>query len=155
MNEALDGRDPQNIVQPVVSVEEIVSLRQAVRKGVYVSPAAIQYIVSLVRASRPGLPEHAAIVKADKDFDGLIEVGSSVRGQLALRGMARVLAAMNGRSYVLPEDIQEVIAPVLRHRVALKFEALSAGHTSEKAIAAILKNVPFSKDANKYTQGAK
>jgi MoxR-like ATPase len=95
------------------------------------------------------------VAKKEADFGDLIEVGSSVRGQLALRGMARVLAAMAGRNYVLPEDIQEVIAPVLRHRIALNFEALHAGHTSEKAIAAILKHVPFSGDTSKYTQDGK
>jgi MoxR-like ATPase len=155
MNEALDMRDPQSIINPVVSVSEIVEMRQAIRKGVYVSKAAAQYIVSLIRATRPGLAEHTQVAGKDPEFGKLIEIGSSVRGQLALRGMARVLAAIAGRSYVTPEDIQEVILPVLRHRVALNFESLSAGHNSEKAIAAILKHVPFSKDTSKYIQDVK
>jgi MoxR-like ATPase len=155
MNEALDMRDPQSVIQPVVGVSEIVEMRQAIRKGVYVSPAAAQYIVALIRASRPGLVEHTQVAKADPAFGKLIEIGSSVRGQLALRGMARVLAAMAGRSYVTPQDIQEVALPVLRHRVALNFESLSSGQTSEVAVAAILKHVPFSKDESKYTQGVK
>jgi MoxR-like ATPase len=155
MNEALDMRDPQSVVQKVISIKELVEMRQAIKKGVYVSPAAMQYIVALIRASRPGLVEHAAVAKADKAFGEMIEVGSSVRGELALRGMARVLAAMAGRSYVLPEDIREVVLPVLRHRVALKFEATAAGHTSELAVEAILKHVPFSKETSKYTQDAK
>jgi MoxR-like ATPase len=155
MNEALDSRDPQSIITPVVSIAEIVAVRQAIRKGVYVSPAAAQYIVSLIRATRPGLPEHTQVAKKDADFGTLIEIGSSVRGQLALRGIARVLAAMAGRSYVTPQDIQEVLLPVLRHRVALNFESIAANHTSEKAISAILTHVPFSQDPSKYTQDAK
>jgi len=155
MNEALDMRDPQSVVQKVISIKELAEMRQVIKKGVYVSPAAMQYIVALIRASRPGLDEHTAVAKVDKTFGEMIEVGSSVRGQLALRGMARVLAAMAGRSYVLPEDIREVVLPVLRHRIALKFESIAAGHTSELAVEAILKHVPFSKDASKYTQDAK
>ncbi|MBS1996303.1 MAG: MoxR family ATPase [Cyanobacteria bacterium SZAS LIN-2] len=150
MNEALDMRDPQSVVEKVINIKELAEMRQAIKKGVYVSPAAVQYIVALIRATRPGLAEHTRVATADKEFGKLIEVGSSVRGELALRGMARVLAAMAGRSYVLPEDIQEVVEPVLRHRIALNFESIAAGHSSDLAIAAILKHTPFSKDTSKY-----
>ncbi|MDZ4838316.1 MAG: MoxR family ATPase [Candidatus Melainabacteria bacterium] len=149
-NEALDERDPQNVVQPVVSVKQIVELRQAIKKGVFVSPAAKQYIVALVRATRPDLAEHADVAKQDGGFKDMIEVGSSVRGQLALRGFARVLAAVKGRAYVLPEDVQEVALPVLRHRVALKFEAAADGKTSDQAVASIVKHVKFSKADDQY-----
>lgn len=54
------------------------------------------------------------------------------------------------RSYVLPEDIREVVLPVMRHRVFLKFEATAAGHTSETAVQAILRHVPFSKETSLY-----
>ncbi len=155
MTEALDMRDPQSVISPVVSIAEIIEMRQAIRKGIFVSPAAAKYIVALIRATRPGLEEHTAVASKDAEFGKLIEIGSSVRGQLALRGMARVLAAMAGRGYVLPEDIQEVLLPVLRHRIALTFEATAAEHTSEKAIKAILANVRFSKDTSKYTQDVK
>lgn len=153
-NEFLDERDPQNAVKPVISTAQIVDLRQAIKKGVFVSPAAKQYIVALVRATRPSLSEHAAVAKKDSKFGSLIEVGSSVRGQLALRGFARVLAAVKGRSYVLPEDIQEVALPILRHRVALKFEAVADGITSDAAVTSILKHVEFSNSEDKYIRPA-
>jgi len=150
-NEALDERDPQNVVKEVVSIEQLIEMRQMIKKNVFVSPAAKQYIVGLVRATRPGLEEHDAVAKADPAFGKLLEVGGSVRGQLALRGLARVLAAIKGRSYVLPEDIQEVAMPVLRHRVAMKFEATAEGITSDKAVDSIVKHVPFTKGEDKYT----
>lgn len=155
MNETLDMRDLQSVVEKVISISELVEMRQAVKNNVYVSPAAIQYMVALIRASRPGLTEHTAVAEADKAFGELISVGSSVRGTLALRGMASGLAAMAGRSYVLPEDIREVVLPVMRHRVVLKLEATAAGHTSEMAVEAILKHVPFSKETSLYIQDAK
>lgn len=150
-NEALDGRDPQNVVRPVVSTEEIVAMREQIKKGIYVSDAALQYIVALVRATRPGLAEHSAVVSRDSEFKKLLQVGGSVRGEQALRGMARVLAAMKGRMYVLPEDIQEIALPVLRHRTALSFEASTEGKTTDMAITTILKHVPFHKDNGQYT----
>jgi len=155
MTEALDMRDPQSIVQQVASIQELAEMRQAIKKNVYVSPAAMQYIVALIRSTRPGLAEHTRVAKANTEFGKLIEIGSSVRGELALRGMARVLAAMAGRSYVLPEDIQEVVEPVLRHRIALNFESIASGKTSEVAIKAIVEHTPFSKDTDKYVQNAK
>lgn len=153
-NEALDGRDPQNVVSPVISVKEVVELREIIKKGVFVSPAAMQYIVALVRATRPGLEEHSAIAKGDAKFAKHIEVGSSVRGQLALRGMARVLAAIKGRAFVTPEDIQEVVVPVLRHRIALTFEATTEGTKSDSVADTIVKNVKFSKDNDQYAPKA-
>ncbi len=153
-NEALDSRDPQDVVKQVISIEEVIELRQLIKKGVYVSPAAMQYIVALVRATRPGLEEHAAIVKADSKFNNLIEVGSSVRGQLSIRGLARVLAAIKGRAFVTPEDIQEVVLPTLRHRVALTFEATANGTKSDSVIEKIVENVKFSKDTDQYAPKA-
>jgi MoxR-like ATPase len=153
-NEALDERDPQNVVTPVLSIEEVVAMRQLIKKGVFVSPAAKQYIVALVRATRPGLDEHTQIAKADPKFAKLIEVGSSVRGQLALRGLSRVLAAAKGRAYVTPEDVQEVALPVLRHRVALSFEASTGGTRPDEVVNTIVKHVKFSKDTDKYAPKA-
>jgi MoxR-like ATPase len=153
--EALDQRDPQSVIKAVVSTEEIVNIRESIKKEIFVSPAARKYIVALVRATRPGLDEHTAVMAKDQRFGNLIEVGSSVRGQLALRGFARVLAALKGRSYVFPEDVQEVALPVLRHRTALSFEAGAEGHTSDEAIGFIVEHVPFHKDLKQYTPEAK
>jgi MoxR-like ATPase len=153
-NEALDSRDPQDVVKQVISIEEVIELRQLIKKGVYVSPAAMQYIVALVRATRPELEEHAAIVKANPKFNNLIEVGSSVRGQLSIRGLARVLAAIKGRAFVTPEDIQEVVLPTLRHRVALTFEATANGTKSDSVVETIIENVKFSKDNDQYAPKA-
>jgi len=153
-NEALDERDPQHVVRAVVSTREIVEMRQAIKHGVFVAPAAKQYIVALVRATRPGLDEHKAVAMQNTGFGKLIEVGCSVRAQQSLRGLARVLAAIKGRAYVLPEDIQEVVLPVLRHRIAMTFEATAQGITSETAVEAIVRHVKFSKSEKDFTAAA-
>ena len=67
-NEALDQRDPQNVVLPVVSVQELVAMREQIKRGVFVSKAARQYIVALVRATRPGLAEHQAVCRQRSEF---------------------------------------------------------------------------------------
>lgn len=152
--EALDRRDPQSVVKEVIGVEDIVAIRDGLKKEVFVSDAAIEYIVALIRATRPGLDEHQLVVgKAGSTphFADQIEVGSSVRGQLALRGMARVYAALAGRAYVTPDDIQEVALPVMRHRVAQTFEAAADDHTSDEAVKTILEHTPFSTKKDQYT----
>jgi MoxR-like ATPase len=196
---ALDRRDPQSVITKVKGVDAatIVTMREAIKSDVFVSPPAVQYIVALVRATRPGLAEHQAVcakstelsamvsassaakvvkrgwikrlfgigsdAKVDEriamlaadGFASSIEVGGSVRGQMALRGFARVFAAMEGRSYVMPEDIQKALLPALRHRTAMTFEATSEGYTSDQALTIIQEHVPFHKEEKDWRPGAK
>lgn len=151
---ALDGRDPQNVITPVIDIGEVITLREAIKNEIYVSDAAINYLVALVRATRPGFEEHALVAKIDSKFAKQIEIGASVRAQSAIKGFARVLAAVKGRSYILPEDIQEVAIPVLRHRIAQTFEATAEGFTTDEAAQAILKYTPFSLGEKNYTPPA-
>lgn len=151
---ALDGRDPQNVVDPVVSIHQIVALREAIKNDVFVSDAAIEYLVALVRATRPNGEEHTLVAKNSQKFAKQIEIGASVRAQTSIKGFARVLAAVKGRSYVMPEDIQEVTVPVLRHRIAQTFEATSEGWTTDEAAKTILEFTPFAKAEDKYTPAA-
>ena len=94
---------PLDGLTPVVSVEEIVELRQAGAE-VYVDELIERWIVRLVRATRT-LEE--------------IEVGASVRGSLALLKTARAWALLHGRLYVLPADVERLFIPVLAHRLVL------------------------------------
>ncbi len=149
MTEALRSRDPQNVIEPVVSTQELVAMREAIKK-VYTSEAALRYIVSLTRATRPGDDSHKAVATKDKNFGKLIQTGASVRAEFAMTSLAQVLAALKGRSYILPEDIQEVVPPVLRHRIIMKFEAVTDGITSDVAVESILKNVTPHQDLNVY-----
>ena len=71
-----------------------------------------------------------------------IQVGSSMRGALALTRCARVWAASNNRGYVVPDDVKQLAVAVLAHRITLTAEATFAGSTPELMIEQILENVP-------------
>src|SRR2546421_12767558 len=95
---------PLRLLRPVVDVEDIQALRQAVAE-VFVHEAVARWIVELVRATR----------QLDE-----IAVGASVRGSLALERAARAWALLDHRSYVVPEDIELLFAPVLLHRIVFR-----------------------------------
>jgi MoxR-like ATPase len=92
---------PLEDLGPVVTVQEVNELRAAAQH-VYVDDVLHRWVVELVRATRG----HEAAV-----------IGSSVRGSLALERAARAWALVDGRSYVVPEDIERLFVPVLAHRV--------------------------------------
>ncbi|GIU94888.1 MAG: ATPase [Gaiellaceae bacterium] len=92
---------PLDDLRPVVTIEEIVELRSAAQH-VYVDDVLHRWVVELVRATRG----HAGVV-----------IGSSVRGSLALERAARAWALVEGRAFVVPEDIETLFVPVLAHRV--------------------------------------
>ena len=71
-----------------------------------------------------------------------IQVGSSMRGALALTRCARVWAASDNRGYVVPDDVKNLAVPVLAHRITLTAEATFAGNTPEQMIGQILEDVP-------------
>jgi MoxR-like ATPase len=92
---------PLEGLRPVVTLEDVQELRAAAQY-VYVDDVLHRWIVELVRATR----EHEAVV-----------IGSSVRGSLALERSARAWALLDGRSYVIPEDVELLFVPVLVHRI--------------------------------------
>jgi MoxR-like ATPase len=94
---------PLEGLAPVVSAAELADLRVAC-EDVYVDALLDRWIVQLVRATR-------ALVE--------VEVGASVRGSLALIKVARAWALLHGRSYVMPEDVDQLFLAVLGHRIVL------------------------------------
>jgi MoxR-like ATPase len=92
---------PLGELQPVVSIDEVNAVRDAAQH-VYVDDVLHRWVVELVRATR--------------DSDQVV-IGSSVRGSLALERAARAWALVDGRSFVMPEDIERLFVPVLAHRV--------------------------------------
>jgi MoxR-like ATPase len=92
---------PLEALSPVVSLADVEELRVAAQ-FVYLDSVLHRWIVELVRSTR----EQESVV-----------IGSSVRGSLALERAARAWALLQGRSYVLPEDIERLFVPVLVHRV--------------------------------------
>ncbi|CAN5292937.1 MoxR family ATPase [soil metagenome] len=113
-------------------------LAEAQRKAqaVYVDPSLIQYAVKIVSATRR--PELYGL----KDHGRYISYGASPRATINLVEGARALAFLRNREYALAEDIVDLVPDVLRHRLALTYEALSDGQTVDSLIMKILQAVP-------------
>src|SRR5262249_8251669 len=103
VDEQLTGH-PLARLQAVVSIEDVALLRNSIQH-VYVHEAVSRWLVDLVRATR-------AL--------GLVVIGSSVRGTLALSRAARAWALLDGRAYVLPEDVERLFVPVVVHRMIFR-----------------------------------
>ena len=101
----------------------------------FVDEKARDYIVSLVQATRD--PAAAGI----PSLDGLIEHGASPRASISLMKAAKAHAFLQGRSYVTPHDVKTLAPAVLRHRMAVSYEAEAEGKTTDDVIATILDTV--------------
>ena len=116
----LDGLDT------VTGPDDLLRLQHAVRE-VHVSPAVEDYIVAIVRATRAH-PE--------------VELGASPRGSLGLYRTAQALAAIRGRSHVLPDDVKELVPCVLPHRLITTAQARLRERGAREIAQEILKAVP-------------
>ncbi len=115
--------DPLACLEAVCSKEDILAAQKLVRQ-ITVSDAVNRYIIDLAHATR----QH------DK-----LRLGLSPRGALALMHAAQAMAAVNGRDYVLPDDVKQVAADVMSHRVLIKGHQIgSAGKTAPAIVADIL-----------------
>ncbi len=122
-------------VNPVVSLEEIMEARKLVDQ-IYMSDAVRDYIVKIVFATRK--PEGARLEK----LKGLIRYGASPRATIALALAARAWAFLEGRAFVVPDDIKTIGPDVLRHRVLLSYEAEAEEIDSEQIVAKVFDAVP-------------
>jgi MoxR-like ATPase len=122
-------------VSPVATTDELAHLQHECRR-VYVDPSLVQYAVRLVSATRT--PEKHGL----KDLRKYITFGASPRGTINLTEGARAMAMLRGRTYVLPEDMTDIVADVLRHRIVLSYEALSEGLTPDALVGKIMAKVP-------------
>ncbi len=122
-------------VQQRVTQNEIFAARQAAL-DVHASPALERYVTELVLATRDA-------GSYDPELASWIEWGASPRGTIALDRCARVRAWLHGRDYVLPDDVHDVIHPVLRHRILLSYEAEASGVRPDDAITRIVERVPL------------
>jgi MoxR-like ATPase len=112
-------------VRPVWTAEDVARAQAAVRR-IHVEPPLLRYAAQLVAATR----EHRALYLA-----------ASPRASLALVAGAKALAAMNGRDFATPEDIRDVTAPVLRHRIMLTAEREMEGHRPDSVIRRIVEGI--------------
>ncbi len=119
---------------PVATMAQLAALQQECRK-VYVDPSLVQYAVRLVAATRN--PTHYDL----KSLARMMTCGASPRATIGLTEGARALALLRGRSYALPEDMSDLVHDVLRHRIALSYEALSEGLTADALISQIMAKI--------------
>jgi MoxR-like ATPase len=112
-------------IEPCTSVEDLLQVRAAVRQ-VTVAPPLLEYITSIVRGTR-GLPA--------------LTLGASPRAAVMLFLASKGLAVMRGRSYVTPDDVRDLAAPVLRHRIVLNPEAEIEGTTADQCVGRVVERV--------------
>jgi MoxR-like ATPase len=126
---------PAPDIGQVLGIAELLALQAAVR-DVYVDPAMTAYAVDLVNATR------APAAYGVPDVAGWIEFGASPRASIGLVHAGRALALLRGRRYVVPGDLHDLAADVLRHRLVLTFEALGAGVSADDVLQRVLGTVP-------------
>ena len=119
------GARPMETVRPICTAQDIVTMQQMVSQ-VYSSKEVRAYISMIAQASR----RHSAL-----------QLGVSTRGAIFLLHAAQARALMNGRDYVVPEDVQFMAAPVLAHRVLLSPEARMRSMTAERVLAQVIGSV--------------
>jgi len=122
-----DFSAPVDDLTPVCTGEDIMHLRHTIRQ-VAVSPKVISYAVSITDATRN---------------DTALRLGASPRGTLFLLRMAQALSFMDGRDYVLPDDIKKAAVPVLAHRVLPSAQnRLKLSRSTPEIIERIVSSVP-------------
>jgi MoxR-like ATPase len=118
--------DPFESLQPVASAANLLELQREV-KETHISDDVRHYILEVVRTTR----EHPAV-----------DLGVSPRGTLALFKASQALAALRGRDYVIPSDVQHLCGPVLTHRLHISPQIRLRGRTPAEVVAEITGSVP-------------
>jgi MoxR-like ATPase len=121
------GRNPDHLdlVEPVLTAEQVAAY-QAVVRQIHIEQPLIQYIAQIIHQTR----DHSALY-----------LGASPRASIALMTGAKAIAAMRGRDFITPEDVQEVAYPVLRHRIILTPEQEMEGRRPDDVIKTLLERV--------------
>ena len=117
------------LLEPAADRETILALQKTV-EGIHVDDDVLGYVTDIVQATR---------------VQRQIEVGASPRGSLAIFKLARARAVFHGRDYVIPDDVKEVAAPALVHRMIMKAESWVKGVDPRQMVDEILKTIPVPK----------
>ncbi len=110
----------------MISADKLLGMRESI-EDVYIDPDLERYIVELVHQTR---------------LDSRVAVGASPRGSLALLKLSRAYAAINGRDYVLPDDVKHFAKPALLHRLILNPELWLRRNAPDQVLTGIINNVP-------------
>ena len=121
-----NGVNPLNQVAQVLSRAELIAMQEAVSR-VYVKDTVVDYVVALISQTR----QHPQISR-----------GASPRATLAVVAMAKATAFMNGRDYVVPDDVKTVFAGTVAHRLLLSPDAQAQGQREEQILNTLLDRVP-------------
>ena len=125
--------NPLDSLPPILEAKEILAL-QGLSRQVYIESSVRGYLTALTRATRTH-PD--------------IRLGASPRSSLALHAAAQAWAAIQGRDFVIPDDIKSLFVPVVAHRLLIKSEARMRGKTEEDVLKEILEQTPI--PLNEYT----
>jgi MoxR-like ATPase len=120
-------------IRKVLDKDKIDSLRSVVRM-IHVDPRIEEYIVTLVQATREKDRERG-------DYVRFIEYGGSPRASIYLFRCAKAKALLEGRAFVIPEDVKALAPAVLRHRIILTYEAEAEDLSTDQIIGEVLKSV--------------
>jgi MoxR-like ATPase len=118
--------DPLTQVEAVLTAVDIHHASEQCRQ-LFIHPVLEDYLLDIIRATRK---------------QETIQLGASPRATLALYRTSQALAAINGRAFVTPDDIKQLVIPVLAHRLILSSEARLRGQTAEEILANLLEQVP-------------
>jgi MoxR-like ATPase len=132
--DAMARTAPTPSLDVVVTLDQILAARQVV-DTIHVDPRIRDYVVALVRATRR--PSEVGL-----DLDGMVRYGASPRATIALTLAARAWAFLAGRAYVTPQDVKSLALDVMRHRVAVTFEAEAQQLTATQLVRRVLETVP-------------
>ena len=120
--------------KPILKAKEILQM-QEFNSEIYADDIILKYVANIIDATRN--PDNYEL-----DLQNIIEFGASPRASIWLIKAAKANAIINGRGFVIPEDIKEVAHEVLRHRLILTFEAEADEINSDKVIDIILDKIP-------------
>jgi len=132
--DAMATSAPKLDVTPVTDVATISASRVVVNQ-LFMDEKIRDYIVAIINATRH--PETLA-----PHLKLLIRCGASPRGTINLALAAKALAFLNGRNYVVPQDVKDLAPDILRHRILLSYEAEAEGVTSEDVVKTLLDKLP-------------
>ena len=118
--------NPLDILTNVLEAAELLELQKLCRE-VYVDESVRKYVTAITRATR--------------SHEG-IKLGASPRASLGLHLAAQALAAIRGRSYVIPDDVKYLVVPALAHRLISKTEARLKGRSTEAIVTDIVSTIP-------------
>ena len=120
-------------IKTIVSPEEILEI-QKFNEKIYADKVITEYIADIVNATRN--PKDY-----DLDLESMIEFGASPRASIWLMRTAKANALLDGRGFIIPEDVKAVAHEVLRHRIILTFEAEANGLNTDKVIDFVLEKI--------------